>query len=440
MKIWKTQLLVLLMFCFGARIAAADLSILRFQGQLLQPNLSGQMVGLREFDCVLIDGPKGSFFYVLDDPSGCPWPDSFGTALNSASGGVSAHLLYRFDGNAYTISLPDLKMELPSDLSQQSTWAIGDWNWEVKNLPESQVSPVTLKATERRGRKKEATFDQTTGWLVEAKLDVFMGRGEQFELRLKRATVEPMSQSLWASWQSVKESLLQLQTQLNRRPDSQRTDLSERQITLAQGSLKQLEKVSDDLPVRPLLDRISQQVAVQANAMKAAQLAKKSVLGKTLDSISLMDLNGQPLAAKLIAEKPLVLHFWTYSQEALEEPYGQVAYLEFLQSKLGNQDISVVGVITNPLLQAAEGQADALRSAKKAVDFMNLSYPVTYDDGTLQKLCDLELAVQDHSPLWLVLDSTGKVVHYHQGFYETDPRFGLKDLSAAIDDVLNGSN
>ncbi|MEP3481442.1 MAG: TlpA disulfide reductase family protein [Fuerstiella sp.] len=440
MKIWKTQLLVMLMFFLSGSFVDADVSILRFQGQLVQPDPSGQNVSLREFDCVLIDDPTGSFFFVLDDPSGCPWPDSYGAAVNSASGDVSAHLLYRFDGNAYTISLPDLKMELPSDVNQQSTWQVGDWVWAVKDLPESQTSPITMKATERRGRKKEATFDQATGWLVSANLDVFMGRGEQFELQLKRTSVDTLSQPLSKRWQSVKQSLLQLQAKLNRRPDSQRTDLSARQIALAKSALVELDKVSEDLPVRPLLNRISQQVASQAEVMKASLLAKKSVLGKTVDSVSLVDFNGRPLAPNQFAGRPLVLHFWTYSQKALEEPYGQVAYLEFLHSKYGNLDVSVVGIITNPLLRSADGEVSALRSAKKAAEFMNLSYPVAYDDGGLQKLCDPESAIRDNSPLWLVLDSTGKVVHYHQGFYEIDRRAGLKDLNAAIDDVLKGAN
>ena len=440
MKIWKMQRLVMLVFFLSGSFAEADVSVLRFQGQLVQPDPSGQKVGLREFDCVFIDDPTGSFFFVLDDLSGCPWPDSYGTAVNSAGGGVSAHLLYRFDGNAYTISLPDLKMELPADFNQQSTWTVGDWKWEVKDLPESKISAVTIKATERRGRKKEATFDQATGWLVSANLDVFMGRGEQFELQLKRTSVDVLSQPLSERWQSVKKSLLQLQVQLNRRPDSQRTDLSERQIALAESALVELVKASKDLPVSPLLNRISQQVASQAEAMKASQLVKKGVLGKTIDFVSLVDLNGRALAPKQIAGMPLVLHFWTYSQKALEEPYGQVAYLEFLHSKYGDQDISVVGIITNPVLRSADGEVGALRSAKKAVEFMNLSYPVAYDDGELQKLCDPKSAIRDNSPLWLVLDSTGKVVHYHQGFYEIDRRAGLKDLAAAIDDVLKEAN
>lgn len=440
MRIWKTQLMLLMVLFGGGGIVQADVAVLRFRGQLTQPDSSGQQVNLREFNCVLIDDSGGSFFYVLDDPEGCPWPDSYGTAVNASSGGVFPHLLFRFDGNAYTISLPDLKIDLPPTLNRESEWSVGDWKWLVKDLPESDTSPVKLKATERRGRKKEATFDQTTGWLVEAKLDVFMGRGEKFELQLKRTSVETLPQRLWDHQQSAQESLLMLQTKMNRRVDSQRIDLSERQIQLAEATLKQLSDVPSDVPVRPLLDRIAKQVVLQAKNLKAAESAKSNVLGKTLDSISLTGLNGEPIEAKLFTGKPLVLHFWTYSQNAMEEPYGQVAYLEFLQSQLADRNVNVIGVVTNPLIHSADRQAVEIRSARKVAEFMNLSYPIAYDDGSLQKQCDPESAIQDHSPLWIVVDSAGKIVHYHRGFYEVDRRTGLKDLAAVIDDAIKESN
>lgn len=438
MRIWKTQLVVVMLLFSNVAISLAETNVLRFQGQLGRPDSSGQQVSLRNFDCVLVDSSSSTFFYVLDDFEGCPWPDAFGTAVNAAGGGVTAHLLYRFDGNAYTISLPDLKMELPADLNRDSSWTVGDWQWRVKDL--SSANTVKLQATERRGRKKEATFDSTTGQLIDAKLDVFMGRGEQFQLQLKRTSIDTLSAPLWDRQQAIQETLLQLQAKMNRRPDSQRTDLSVRQVQLAEATLERLEDVPPDLPVRPLIDRIAQQVERQVKKMDAAETAKSTVLGKTLSLMSLTGLDGKPLSAAQISGKPLVLHFWTYSQKAMEEPYGQVAYLEFLQSQPTNQNVNVIGVITNPSIFVAERQATELRSARKVAEFMNLSYPIAYDDGSLQKQCDPSSAVQDNSPLWIVADATGKVVHCHHGFYEVDRRAGLRDLAAAIADVVKVSN
>ena len=440
MRIWNTLITLMIAFLLDGDLLKADVAVLRFQGQLVQPQASGQQVNLREFQCVLVDSPSGSFFFVLDRPEGCPWPDSYGTAVNSASGGVSPHLIYRFDGNAYTISLPDFKIDLPSDLDRESTWSVGDWKWRVKDPPKSDPSHVKLKATERRGRQQEATFDQTTGWLVEAELDVFMGRGEKFQLRLKRTSVDKLPDELWNRQQSAQEALLQLQTQMNRRADSQRTDLSERQIQLAKATLNQLSDVPEDLPVRPLLDRISKQVASQAKSIMVAESAKAGILGKTLEAFSLTQLNGRPLTAKQFTGKPLVLHFWSYSQNAMEEPYGQVAYLEFLKSRLAERNVNVIGVVTNPLIRSAERQATELRSARKVAEFMNLSYPIAYDDGALQNQCDPAAAVRDSFPLWIVVDSTGTVVYYHQGFYEVDRRAGLKELAAAVEEVIIESN
>lgn len=422
-------------FTVGTSCLHADESVMRYEGQLLQVQGNGDEVIQREFGCILIDGPSSSFFLVIDSEEGCPWPDAFGTATNAAGGGVTPHLLYRFDGTPYIISLPDLKMKLPDNLNQASNWDIGNWNWQVAGQLDRDEKTVRLIAKERRGRKQTAAFDRNTGWLTEAKLDVFMGRGEKFQLLLKRTSVDKVPNALQAHLLGAQEKLLKLQADLNRRPDGQRSDLTARQIRLAESTLQQLQDAPETLPLQPLLSRIAKQVAMQSSNMKAAASAKADMLNRTISNFTMTQLNGRPFDSTTLKEKPTVLHFWSYSQNALEEPYGQVAYLEFIKTRRTQDHLNVIGIITNPLVQSAEHQTVELRSARKVTEFMNLSYPVVYDDGQLQKQCDPTSSAGNDSPVWIVLDATGKVVHYHQGFYEVDRRHGLKELADVLDSI-----
>ena len=63
---------------------------------------------------------------------------------------------------------------------------------------------------------------------------------------------------------------------------------------------------------------------------------------------------------------------------------------------------------------------------------MNLSYPVLHDtEGVLKKLGDPRQS-GSKLPLVMVLDQTGKVVHYHVGHYPVDRILGLKQLNDVV--------
>ena len=101
-------------------------------------------------------------------------------------------------------------------------------------------------------------------------------------------------------------------------------------------------------------------------------------------------------------------------------------------------NVTVVGVSTNPDLQTKENLNRGRRSVRKLSEFMNLSYPVGHDDGTLLKAFGDPRDTRGQLPLWIVLNADGKVAHYHAGFYEVDAAQGLKDLEAVLADLLRG--
>ena len=143
-------------------------------------------------------------------------------------------------------------------------------------------------------------------------------------------------------------------------------------------------------------------------------------------------VTGGSLNSKDLNGKTVVPHFWKYADKPLSEPYGQVGYLEFLYGKRSVNGVEVVGIAMNSALQDPQSNRAGQRSARKLIEFMNLSYPVGFDDGSLLRAFGDPRDDGGELPLWVVISPQGKVVHYHGGFYEIDQRQGLKRL----DDVL----
>jgi hypothetical protein len=127
----------------------------------------------------------------------------------------------------------------------------------------------------------------------------------------------------------------------------------------------------------------------------------------------------------------LVLHFWEYRDAPLEEPYGQVGYLDFASRKLADRAV-IIGVNVDDRLASADTRRTAISSARRLKTFMNLSYPIALDDGALVKQFGDPRSAGGKLPLFVVIDPAGKVTTWHAGLYDIRPEQGLKELEAAI--------
>jgi hypothetical protein len=133
-----------------------------------------------------------------------------------------------------------------------------------------------------------------------------------------------------------------------------------------------------------------------------------------------------------------VLHFWEYRDEPLEEPYGQVGYLDFLYHQRGRAGVNVYGVAVDGRLADEATIPAARRSARKLKEFMNLSYPVLLDRGDLLKQLGDPRVLGASLPLFVVIAPDGTVSHFHVGMYEVTREQGLKELDEAVAAALKG--
>ena len=80
-----------------------------------------------------------------------------------------------------------------------------------------------------------------------------------------------------------------------------------------------------------------------------------------------------------------------------------------------------------------DGPSRALISAARRLKaFMNLSYPIALDDGSIVKQFGDPRSAGGKLPLFVVIDPTGKVISWHAGLYDIRPEQGLRELEAAI--------
>ncbi|MCA9083220.1 MAG: TlpA family protein disulfide reductase [Planctomycetaceae bacterium] len=425
---FKTLLLTLCL-ALGNRacLSADEFREIQFAGVLSQPSRTGEQQILRRFEVLLFgDGGNRDFFVVMDhERDGCSWPECFGTVHSAA--GPSPHLLYTFDGNVYSLPLPPLSLSLPDDLNSETEWAKDGWTYTVleKSSGAGRELSWKISASERRGRKQQLTVSDS-GLLMSAVQDVFMGQGDRFELALtqtaRRAVNDP------ATVGQLFAKLTELQRALNRRADTQQTGLSSRQVSDALTFLPELNRLAMGTPLQEFVLRIEKDLKLQQRRVDTSEKRQGQLMNKPSPEFSLNLISGGSLQSGELKGKTVVLHFWSYSDRPLTEPYGQVGYLEFLYSREKEKNVSVIGVSTNSSLLAAEQSSAGRRAARKLVEFMNLNYPIGYDDGSLLRELGDPRDMGAELPLWVVISPAGKIVHYHSGYYEIDRQHGLKQL------------
>lgn len=415
----------------GSALQAADsITVHRFSGNLTQP-VSGEDPVLRQFEVVLLQSQDQNFFSVLDDPAeGCPWPESFGRL--SATDGPDPHLMYPYDDNQYNISLPPLHVALQNPEVGKS-WSAGNWTMEITgNQPFNGTPAWQVSARERRGRRQSLVIDAASGVLLNGSQEVFMGQGQRFELTLNRNPSSLLDNAAAERVLSLQAGLLKLQSGLQRRADSQLTELTPRQVTTASETVDALSKLAVDTPLHETLLRIRRDVEQQQQRVAQTQNRRERMLNREAPSFLLNLVSGGTLDSASLKDKIVVLHFWKYAEKPLTEPYGQVGYLEFLYNKRKHNGVAMVGVAMNPALQQASSNRAAQRTARKLIEFMNLSYPVGFDNGSLLRAFGDPRDNGGELPLWVVVSPDGKIVHYQTGFYEVDQRQGLKELDEVL--------
>lgn len=430
----------LLCFALVAALGAEPLSAgdaLTYRGNFAPVQEDGKPAKSFELKFFAIDA--GDLGWTLSESGrgAWSWPERFGIL---AGGKVAASdapsLLVKREEGRYPapLLLPVLSRGEP--LTVGAKWTEG--KLEVEVLEETRRGERACFEVQYRspiGHKRTCWIEKDSGLIVELRETVFMGPGQQHELLAKlveRSKLDADERELvaksFASWTAFRQTL-------NREPQTEKPELTAAQIELVKAVLPQL-KANSNGPFAALYAAAEADAKQQKERDGALAALSTAAVGKSLDGWELKDLAGKNWSAAGLADKVVVLHFWEYRAAPLEEPYGQIAYLDFLKRRLNDKAV-VVGVHVDPRAGAEETRRAAVATARKLRDFMNLTYPIVVDDGALLKRVGDPRVAGGKLPLFVVIGRDGKVVAYHPGLFKVERDRGLADLESIVTKALS---
>jgi peroxiredoxin len=365
-----------------------------------------------------------------------PWPERFGRvtfdAELSPTNKARPQLLYEHNGTKYPVDLRSPLFEEFSKLAEDAVWKSGRLIYEVRGQAKVDDEACWIVDVRTDTSHRERVWISTASPIVvRSERRVFMGRGDRFLLTQELASAKTLSATARERVAKAFETFHALKTSLERRAGETKPELSTEQLGQVRTMLDRLKADSKDTPLASLATTVAGDYESQVKRFDQVAALAKKIVGRPAPPFELTTLAGEKLDSKKLRGRIVVLHFWTYSGEPLEEPYGQVGYLDFLNGKRHKLGVDVIGVAVNEEFGTENARA-ALRSVRKLREFMNLDYPIATDNGTLLKAYGDPRSVDGKLPLWVVIDHSGDVAHYHAGFYAIKPNEGLKQLDAVL--------
>jgi peroxiredoxin len=378
--------------------------------------------------------------FVLDERGrgNQAWPERFGELQfddqHKISQRGSWRLLYQHEAVSATgVPLPLPLFEKGEELKAGAKWTSGRESYEVikKKTIESRAC-WQIDVALNIGHKRSIWVEQGTPLVVAVEERVFVGQGEEYNLKMQLESLKPLDEKEVARLKAPWDTLRKLKSDLKRGEDEVKSELSDEQLQLAAEVAPRLDKEAADTPFGHIASVITKDVKSQlGRSDEVAKLAKKLV-GQSAPDWKLVTLDKLSIDSKSLRGKIVVLHFWSYQGEPLEEPYGQVGYLDFLYGKRRKLGVEIIGVAVDGRLSDPQTAPAAVKSFQKLRGFMNLSYPLATDPGSVLDKFGDPRRVGAKLPLWIVIDAEGKVAQYQAGFFSINPDEGLRDLDELL--------
>lgn len=423
---------------------------LKYSGTLSKMGRSGPEQPVKKFTLLAIAAKSETGLrlnFLTDERGGgsWAWPERFGVlelnGKNEAANNGTIRLLAEHEGvlNPLTLRQPLFehadKLELLAKDADEAEdeWSAGQSTFTVRDGKRGDRECWLVQVATNNGRRQRLWVSKENNTtLLAAEQQVFMGRGEEYQLKFDLESAKPLDAAMLAKLQKPLTPLLDLKTQLNRAETETKAELTAEQIASARKVIGTIEADSDGTPFAPLAAVISRDVKTQSQRSEDVAGLGKKYIGKPAPDWQLTTLDKKTISAKDLAGKIVVLHFWDYEGEPLTEPYGQVGYLDFLANKRKKFGIEVIGVAVNESFADAAKVTGALRSVRKLREFMNLSYPIATDDSTLLAKFGDPRKLGAKLPLWIVINPDGQIAHYQVGFYNIKADEGLRPLDEAV--------
>lgn len=402
----------------------------------------------KTFDLALlltaVDDQAAQWLWLIEESGsgGWPWCERFGTwriALQAATDTTQGPaLLFEREDTSSVISLLSPLLKSPVEWAPEATWTAAGETYVVQKQESRGGRPLWRVAVSNGfGRSKTVWVDPDARLIRAAEQRVFMGQGEEYQLRWEVATSGQLSSEALTQWTADFGALEKLRGTLVRPPRTAEPELSAQQRQALSDALPIAQAAVQTAPLAAIVRQAERDLTLQTErAGDVEQLAAK-FLGQPAAAFRLRGMGGESLTHADLAGHVTLLHFWEYRDEPLREPYGQVGYLEFLYSQRQAKGLRVFGVAVDGRLSDERTRPAALQSVRKLKSFMNLSYPVLLDEAAALKNFGDPRPAGAELPLWVLVGRDGRIVHYQVGHYEVDRQLGLKVLDDAVGRALS---
>jgi hypothetical protein len=415
---------------------------LNYSGTLTQIVRGGNTTPVKQFDLYVLQRATDSgsrIFHLINERGGggWSWPERFGEQIldssHRPSEGRPAHALHVHDGTKYPIELATPLFADASKLAQDANWESGSLKYSVSRQRKvGDRNCWQVDAVDRFGRRQTFLVDQSDATVVAAERRVFMGRGDEFLLKMELASTRAVPADKTEKLTNAVDGLLSLQAALKREAGDVKAELSAEQLKVTSDAIGGLIADSAGTPLKSLVDSASRDARSQSQRVSDVENLARKLVGSPAPEWQFTTLRKQTVSSETQKGRVTVLHFWDYQGEPLEEPYGQVGYLDFLLNRRGRLGLDVVGVAVNESFLNPIQSGAAARSARKLQQFMNLSYPIGTDSGAMLKKFGDPSALDAKLPVWVVIDHKGQIAHFHAGLYPINPDEGLQELDAVV--------
>ena len=418
---------------------------LQYTGSLSQRTKAGATEA-KSFSiyAVAIAGEDGTtqIAWSLDERGGggWTWPERFGILAPGSTDKAKARpirLLHSHEGTQYPLPLRSPVFEFKDKLAADASWTDGRYEYVATRKRKVKDRDCwQIEVASNQGRAQTIVVETATGILVTLDEKVFMGRGDEFQLKLELQSQKTLPAAELSKSRAAFDSLSEMQSSLSRTGEQKIVELTAAQLKSAQAVIGSIEKKADGTPWAKLSGVIARDLTQQQQRLEGVAGLEKKFVGQAAPKLTLKLANGTTVPEADLQDKVVVLHFWEYRGDPLSEPYGQVGYLDFLNNKRKKLGVKVIGVNVDPRFAETDKVGVAVRSLKKLQEFMNLGYDVAVDDGAVLTQFGDPRSLGSPLPLWVVIGHDGKVTHYHIGFYEIRPDEGLKQLDEAVVEAL----
>ncbi|MEW4530772.1 MAG: TlpA family protein disulfide reductase [Maioricimonas sp. JB045] len=410
---------------------------LRYRGKLESVDQRGNRQPVDEFSLlVIIDGEPGTartaYFAITEDTGDrLPWHERLGQQRQQATdelpAGNDIQFGYRHNDRLRNVTLVPLFVPHEGPLTEGMRWMVDGKDHTVEGTTRVAGNECwQIEVPDRLGRWQKLAVSKDSDTVLAARRRLFMGQGDRFELSVELESQKDLDAAALEAVRKPLTTLLALK---------KTTDDSDTEESPQADPLEQLTAQAAGTSLADFATLVQRELkANEQRARSVAELADRYV-GAPLPEFELQQLDGGAYDRAAWSDKTIVLHFWEYRDEPLEQPYGQVGYLDFLANRVDTDNVVVLGVAVDPRLTIRQTHPAAVRSVRKLKRFMNLGYEVTLDEGAAIKALGDPRRFESALPLWVVIAPDGKVVHYKVGLYSIDPNRGLEELEALVRDL-----